>query len=167
MPSSSVTIFTDIKDTFLRAGVPKKEILTKIAEYFSSPTLKAVPSVKITAMLYAALARQVAAGRKKPLNQGTVNDIETISSILPYCDAMFIDKEFYTLLQEKPLVDEIRYGTAIFSLKNKEEFLDFLDKIRNNAPEEHIKKVKEVYGKDTPRPYTTLFQMEDPDNTKN
>ena len=134
-------------------------VLIKTVEYLLSPLLKDVPFIKISSMLYAALARKAAAGRKKPPNQGMTNDIEIISVLLPYCDAMFIDNEGHTYLKEKPLCEAIDYGTDIFSQNTKDEFLKYLDNIELNASKEHLNKVNEVYGSTWREPYTTLYNL--------
>jgi len=88
------------------------------------------------------------------------NDIAMISSLLPYCDALFIDNECHTYLNEKPLCDELNYGAKIFSPNNKEEFMEYLNSIESGMPKEHLDKVSEVYGTIWCEPYTTLFTDE-------
>lgn len=110
-------------------------------------------------LMYAGLARKFATGgRKKPMSEGMVNDIDIISTLMPYCNAMFIDNECRGLLTEHPISDEINYGASVFSLNNKEGFLAYWDEIERNAHEEHISKVREVYGDDWKNPYLTLYQ---------
>jgi hypothetical protein len=135
-----------VQRCFEEAGVPSSKSFPTTVDYFLSPHLKYVPSVKISSMLYAAIARKAAAGQKRPPNRGMANDIEAISVLLPYCDAMFIDKECHALLREKPLCDAIDYGTLIFSLNNKQDFLDYLNRIRAEASESLLANVAEVYG---------------------
>jgi hypothetical protein len=93
------------------------------------------------------------------------NDIAIISVLLPYCDAMFIDNECHTYLQEKPLCDAINYGTITFSQNTKEEFLNYLDKIEQKASKKHLDKVEEVYGENWKKPYTTLYKNDSSDTT--
>jgi len=158
-PPPSVSLIHSIHSAFRKAGIDDSDIWPKTIEYLTSPFLKNVPFIKISSMLYAALARKAAADRKmKPPNQGMVNDIEMISVLLPYCDAMFIDNECHTYLKEQPLRDAIYYGTKVFSQNSREQFLNYLDEIELRASREHIDKVKEVYGKSWPEPYTTLYR---------
>ena len=77
-----------------------------------------------------------------------------------HCDAMFIDNECRNILSEKPLCDDIKYGTKVFSLSNKKEFLKYLNEIRQSASEEHIKAVEEVYGPNCAKPYWGIFKQE-------
>jgi len=158
VPVPSVTLVHSIRDAFKRTGIQDHNIWSKIGEYLASSSLKNIPFVKISSMLYASLARKAANGRKKRPNQGMVNDIAIISALLPYCDAMFIDNECHAYLKEQPLCDAIAYGTAIFSQNTRVEFLNYLDKIELKATREHLDKVNEVYGKSWRDPYKTLYK---------
>ena len=80
-----------------------------------------------------------------------------LSAYLPYCDAMFVDKEMHGLLDEPPLKTALNYGTKVFSPRSKQDFLDFLDQIENSAPAEHMAKVREVYGDGWEKPYVEVF----------
>ena len=158
LPPSSVVLIHAIGELFQKAGIQSPHILPKVVEYLTSPAVANVPFIKISCMLYAALARKVAiGGRKKPPDYGMANDIEIISVLLPYCDAIFIDNECHSYLKEVPLRDVIDYGTKVFSLSNKEQFLQYLDVIEENAPKEQLGKVDEVYCKSWREPYKTLY----------
>jgi hypothetical protein len=152
-------ILRSIKDAFLRAGIQEADVWPKTIKYLLSPSLKEVPFIKISSMLLASLARKAAAGRKKQPNQGMANDIEIISVLLPYCDAMFIDNECHAYLKEKPLCDAFDYETDIFSQNTKDEFLKYLDNIELNASKEHLDKINKVYGSTWREPYTTLYNL--------
>lgn len=109
-------------------------------------------------MLYASLARKVRAGRQKPFNRGTVTDVNAIASLLPYCDAMFIDNEMTGYLGERPLSEEVaRYGTKIFSPNSKDEFLAFLEHSETQADPMHLRMVKHVYGDRWLQPYMNVI----------
>ena len=108
-------------------------------------------------MLYAAIARKAASGRKRLPNQGMANDIKTVSVLLPYCDAIFIDNECDAYLREQPLCDALDYGTKVFSQNTKDEFLGYLDEIELKASPEHLDKVDEVYGEGWREPFTMLY----------
>jgi len=135
-----------VMDVLQEAGVPDDQILSTTAEYFLSSHLKDIPSIKVSSMLYAALARKAAGGQKRPPNRGMANDIEVLSVLLPFCDTMFVDKECHALLSEGPLSTELDYGTLLFSLNNKQDFLDYLGDIEKSAPHELITTVTELYG---------------------
>jgi hypothetical protein len=43
--------------------------------------------------MWAVIGQKAATGQKEPPNQGTVNDINIVSGLMPYCDAMLIDNK--------------------------------------------------------------------------
>lgn len=158
-PTFGAEVVQTVIDAFKNVGVRDNEIEDKVFEYLNSPVLKEIPFIKISALLLAALARKAAAGQQKPPNQGTLYDFNIISVLLPYCNAMFIDKDCHAYLNEKPLCDDIQqYGTKVFSLNNKNEFVDYLNEIEKNASREHMFKVNEVYGENFFKPYTTMYK---------
>ncbi len=157
-PPVSTILIHSVRAVFKEAGIQDSDIFSKTSEYLNSSSLKDVPFNKIGALLVAALARKAGAGKKKLPNLGINNDIEMISTLLPYCDAMFIDNECHSYLREHPLCEEIDYGTKIFSQNTRGEFFDYLDEIESAAPREHLEKVIEVYGESWPGPYTTLYE---------
>ena len=161
-PGFANKAFYAIKDRLKRKGISEeKEINKKLSEFLYSETFENAPYIKSASMLYAAMTRRAAhQGRKKPPGRGFINDVKMISTLLPYCDAMFIDNECRNLLLEKPLCDDINYGTKVFSLSNKEEFLSYLDEIKQSASEEHMKAVEEVYGSNWAKPYWGIFKQE-------
>lgn len=153
-----IRYFLMIQNEFRQSGVEEKELCSKVEEYLTSPYIKDIPFNKISSMMWAALASRVAhQGRKRAPDEGLGEDIEFISVLFPYCDVMFIDKECHSFLMEKPLVDEIKFGTKIFSQRNRNDFMLYLDGIEKFASKEHMRKVHEVYGKDGIKANTDIF----------
>ena len=137
-----------------------EEAMKKVGEYFNSGYLDVIPSMRIGSALYALMADQAAKGRVHPPTPGVHVDVQMISSFLPYCDAMFVDDENTAFLQDGRVKVKIGYPTKMFSLRNKEEFLDHLDEILASADPKHIELVKQVYGDDCLNAYTTILQDE-------
>ena len=131
------------------SGVGQGEVCSKVVEYLRSDSLKNVPFVEISSLLLAALARKYASGMCQCPDEGLETDINIVSVLLPYCDAMFIDNQMHGYLKENPVRERISYGTKVFSLNHKEEFIAYLKSIEQNASKEHIEKVKEVYGEES------------------
>jgi len=159
------TIIHDLKRYLPETEDPNKkdENLKKIIDFLLSDNILEIPSIRITALLWSAIADKAAhGGRKKLPSSGIANDISMVSTILPYCDAIFIDREMYGLLDHPEVKKEVksRYETNIFSAANKEEFLTYLNAIEKGASKEHLEKVKEVYGTDWPRPFLEMYQYE-------
>jgi hypothetical protein len=108
-------------------------------------------------MLFAAFARKAASGQRRPAGGGTLNDVKTVATVMPACDAMFVDNEVAGLLQEEPLRSRIDFGTLVFSQRTKDEFLIYLDQIRASASDDHVAAVREVYGDGYLEPYIGLY----------
>ena len=157
MDTRILTIVHSLKEIFSETGLDEEEALIKVGEFLSSPSLRNIPFLKISTLLYTALARKAATGQKRIPNASFFDDVKTISALMPYCDAMFIDNECASLLREEPLRSRISYQTKVFSVNTKEEFLKYLDEIENGTPKGHFDKVKEVYGETWHKPYNTLY----------
>jgi hypothetical protein len=133
------------------------EQLQKAGGYLQSPHLLRVPFVRLSAMLYAALARKAEAGRRRPPSPGTITDVSAIASLLPYCHAMFLDKEMAGYLQEEPLREEVRrFGTEIFSLNSRDRFMAFLNGLEEKAGAPWAALVEHVYGSDWLQPFLSV-----------
>jgi hypothetical protein len=158
LPSEAYMTFHSIQNIFIEHGISENDSIIKTFEYLMSATLKQIPFVRISAMLWATIARKAASGMKKPPDRGMANDIKMVSVLLPYCDAMFIDKRCHSYIKESHLCEKYGYDTNAFSLTTKDEFLDYLNEIETNAPREIIDAVEEVYGSEWKNPYLTMYK---------
>jgi len=140
MMSQTNTLVVDLINRLSDKGLSNEEALQKIILYFGSNQIKEVPYIKISAGLFASIARKAANGQKKPLTIGDVNDIKAISSLAPYCEAMFIDNKMY------------------YCQNTMDDFLDFLQKIEESASKSHLAKVKEVYGDTWGEPFVEMYE---------
>jgi hypothetical protein len=141
----------------------KKANFKKVVDFLLSEKMADIPLNRLTALLWSALADQFAhGGRTNNPGDGIASDISMVSSILPYCDAMFIDKEMHGLLKHPEVAKAVKrkYKTEIYSTANKQEFMDYLDSIESAASKAHLQKVKEVYGENWPKPFTEMYNYE-------
>jgi hypothetical protein len=141
----------------------KKENFKRVVDFLLSEKMANIPLNRLTALLWSALADQFAhGGRKNHPGDGIASDISMASTILPYCDAMFIDREMHGLLKHPEVAKDVKkkYKTEIYSTANKQEFMDYLDSIESAASKAHLQKVKEVYGNDWPKPFTEMYNYE-------
>ena len=146
----------DLIAVLREAGGDESESLKRTWACLESEAFGDVPFVKISCHLFAALARR-APRRKNPPKGHPFNDVDMLSAYLPYCDAMFVDREMHGLLDESPLKTALNYGAKVFSLRSKQEFLNHLDQIEKGASAEHMAKVREVYGDGWEKPYVEVF----------
>ena len=160
LPSPEGLRLHAIQAALQEGGVPTSDHVRRMLEYLSSESVQYVPFLRIRAMLYAAVARKAAAGQKHPPTTGLVTDVEMVSLLLPYCDAMLVDGEIAGYLKEEPLASSIGFPCKVFSPRTIPQFMTYLDKIETAATPEHLKKVEEVYGADWPQPFETLYTSE-------
>ncbi len=74
------------------------------------------------------------------------NDLNILSLLLPYCDAMFVDNQCRACLEEKDVQENINFSPRVFSLTSKEDFLAYLEQLEAKFPSKYRKKVEELYG---------------------
>jgi len=112
--------------------IPEARSDFKIAtDFLYSESFYETPYIHIKASIHAALASEMR--KPKPENRrpwkaesSDMLDIQILSHYLPYCDAMFIDNRFRRILSEILKFDQ-KYCVKLFSMKNKEDFLNFIE----------------------------------------
>jgi len=129
----------------------------RVIAFIESGAMNETPSNIIAASMYAALSRKAAAGQKKLPDEGMATDIRVVSTLLPYCDAMFVDNICRSLLNEIPQTHRLPYKCAVFSSKTSGEFLQYLRDIRNGVTPEHLKLLEEVYGPKVSEPPKSIY----------
>lgn len=139
-------------------GVPKSEVVPTTL-HLSSESMKLVPFPRIRAMIHAAVARKAAAGMKRPPTRSLAADVEMVSLLLPYCDAILVDNEIAGYLREEPLASSIGVSGKVFSPRTLADFMTYLAGIEAATTPEHFAKVEEVYGADWPQPFETLYTV--------
>jgi len=144
-PPGNIDLMRAILHALESAGVARTDVWPKAFEYLASGLVDWLPFNRLRASLWATLATQ-AKDRAKPPGQGISNDIQMIATLLPYCDAIFVDRECHGLLRNIPASHRPAHPCRVFSVSNKAEFLDFLAEIEAGASEEHMAKLREVYG---------------------
>lgn len=142
----SIEVIEVIHSVFQEEGIGREALELNTWHYLQSESFRQIPFLKLYALFYASFARKGGSGQKSPPDRGTTNDLNMLSLLLPYCDAMFIDNQCRSSLEEKDVRDNIDYKTKVFSLNNKEEFLAYLESLEADFPLAYRKKVEEIYG---------------------
>ena len=156
MPSQQYLVLTQLQYTFEDA-FGRSESQRAMGEFLRSGAMNDAPFNVIGASLFASLSQKAAAGQKRPPNQGTSNDVEMLSTLLPYCDAMFVDNECRALWQDIPRDFKLPFPCVLFSPNTGDEFLQYLKAIRNSATPDHLKIVAEIYGPDPLKPPQSIY----------
>ncbi len=144
----SVDAIQLIHSVLLKEGMDYPELWLNTWYYLQSESFRQVPFIKLYALFYASFARKAGSGQKKPPDRGMTNDLNMLSLLLPYCDAMFIDNQCRGCLEEKDVHEHIHDQTRVFSLNKKEDFLSYLEKLETEFPQKLKKKAEELYGLD-------------------
>ena len=153
LPPMSNDILEELTRIARIKGLQVSQIPEMIVRYFSDvDLLLEIPQIRISSVMFAGWAHRAASGKKNP-PKSTV-DVQFISSYLPYCDALFVDKESANLLKEfpkrtPPKFRLTEFNARVFSLGNKEQFLDYLDQLVTDIPAEQMEILKDMGGKIT------------------
>jgi len=147
MPGPIIGLFNELFAKF-RAKVESHEVAEKrISEFVISDEILDLPFVHIQSALNATMAKKAASQVKLP-TQGFSTDVDSMSCLLPYCDAMFMDREIVGLwrdIQSSPS-RRLPYDTKVFSMASKTEFLSYLDELEQAVPAEQRRYSDEVLG---------------------
>lgn len=152
MPSEQEALLNDIIETmrFPRSGGMRtpQEVIQLLKGFSIANRISEAPFVKLQSLMYAVIAMRASAGQKEPPDEGMTTDIETVAHLLPFCDAMLMDKDCRALLLNVPTALRPSDVAKVYSLSNGEEFLTHLRAIRASITPEHISALKELYGED-------------------
>jgi hypothetical protein len=80
------------------------------------------------------------------LTAGILNDFTAIATYAPYVDAMFVDRQCASLLQQGRVRTELSYKARIFSMSHQQEFLDYLKGLGDSALKDVRELAHELYG---------------------
>jgi hypothetical protein len=156
LPSRTENLVTNLQFIF-ELEVGKEQGRAKLVEFFNSGAINDAPFNLISAAMYASLAAKAAAGQKEIPNQGTATDINIVSTLLPYCDAMFVDNKCRALLEDIPRDCALPYGCNVFSPNTGGDFIRYLTEIRESVAPSHLKLIEEVYGPDPMKPQSGIY----------
>jgi hypothetical protein len=118
-----------VMEVFVLCGMKVLDAWARVQEFFTSSAILQVPSWRIHSLLDAFRRHEVQHSTKGPdkADEGNPFDFGAISTVLPYSDAMFVDKKCAHYLRQIALAEEAeKYGCRIFSLANRDEFLQYL-----------------------------------------
>jgi hypothetical protein len=160
-PSRSQILIMQMKKKLEEHEVPHEEQIGELRSFFDSEAMQRVPSVRIAAGMLAVYAVKASRQQAADPNRGTVTDINVVSTYLPYCDAMFIDDECADLLAEADRELSLGYPTRVFSVRSRDELLEWLADLEDSVPKEHIELVERVYGPEWLMPFREIFTTAD------
>lgn len=151
LPSPSSRMLNMLKRIFEAEAAPAQPMVTA-KDFLASGLTNQLPFNIVESLMFASLSQRAANGQKKMPDQGTLNDIRVVSTLLPYCDAMFVDDGCRALLHDIPKPYKLPYPCAVFSKNNSHRFLAYLRSLRDSVTREHLEIMKDAYGSDPMKP---------------
>ncbi|KJS13605.1 MAG: hypothetical protein VR67_03620 [Peptococcaceae bacterium BRH_c8a] len=100
----------------------KANDLKGLIEFYKSEYYKNMPYNDIKAKLYARIITD-----RNPIETGDSMDVANISSMAPYCNMILTDKKMRNRIYDLSI--HINYDVNIFSLKNYDELMDYIQAI--------------------------------------
>jgi len=122
-----------------------------IKQFFETSHFKEVPYCRISATIYAKLRHMVRRGSYgnsdnaiKRLS-GFFQDVKHISAYAPYSDAFVMDRPMASIVSDPNVNLGKEYNVKIFSLNNWDQFLSWLNKLKDEMSEEHAAGLATAY----------------------
>ena len=146
MPGPIVGLFTEIFARFIGKTSSREEAENACKSCLVPPRYTICLFIPQSA-LYATTAKKAISQVKLP-TQGFSVDVDAMGCLVPYCDAMFMDREIAGLwkdIQSSP-ARRLPYETKVFSKASKDEFLSYLEQLDQSVPAEQRRYSDEVVG---------------------
>jgi len=146
----SATLVEGMLD-ILPSGIQGPDRLQRCVDYFNSTYFEQVPNERISAHLFATLREMVKRGaysnRDEAKNRlsGIFDDIAHVSTYAPYCDAFVMDTPMAELVRQPTVALERQYPIKVFSLRNWDELLTWLDELEAGMTDEHRAALTEIH----------------------
>jgi hypothetical protein len=128
--------FLQLAGLFETLGVPRNATFDTVARFWAWPDNARLPFNRLSAYLFAALARKYAAGQKKDPTRGMLNDFEAIAYFGPYVDAMFVDRECGGLVKEMKDDPGLLLRAKVFSPADGDAFIAYLQALSDAASDD-------------------------------
>jgi hypothetical protein len=134
-----------VRNALETCGVLKSESIAEMVTFMLSPSAANIPANRLSAALYAYEARKMAGGMARPKPSMWL-DIEMLSTVLPYCDAVLIEGHFAEALRatRRFQPDECR-EVKVFSTRELPDFVRYLDELIARCPEEQRRAALALY----------------------
>lgn len=96
------------------------------------------------------IAHRISSGnmKKENIKSSFSIDVMAMSTLLPFCDAMFLEKQMAGFFRDNPLKNVLSKMPRIFSLAGKNDFWNIFNSIEASTVKDHLQLVTQVYGAD-------------------
>lgn len=134
-----------VRMALVETGVSDADMLSEIESFMLSEAASMIPTNRISAALYASVARKVAGGTKSPEPSFWL-DVEMLSAVLPYCDAILIEGQFAGALKEvKKYLPAECQQVPVFSVRELPAFVSYLDDLIAAVPADQRAAAEALY----------------------
>lgn len=118
----------------------------QVLEFALSEAASRIPANQVRAALFAFEATQVASGMRFPKSSVWL-DVEAIATMLPYVDAILVEGHFAAALdQVKELLPPEANGARVFSARDLESFIAYMDDVVTAVPSEQRAAADALYS---------------------
>lgn len=156
--SDSIFMVSRLNSICAKNNIKPEDSINKIAEFFNSLEIQSIPFMKISSYLFSMIRYKIQSGMKvKKIDAGTYNDVNAISSYIPYVDAVFIDNTQASYIKELNDRRLIQYKAKVFSTDTRDLFMEYLNDIEKSVPSSHYDLIREVYGEEWLKPFNTIL----------
>jgi len=120
-----------------------EECMAQVVSFFNSKHFTEIPFQSISARIYSVLRDKVKHGayknREKALDRlmGLFHDVGHVATYAPYCHAFVMDQAMEVLVADARVDVENRYGVRVFTTKNLDKLLGWLEELEQGMTEEH------------------------------
>lgn len=119
--------------------------IERLRKFLFSLHLANAPIVKINAVLRANMACKTRSSKRKAKPSDS-DDIECISTYLPYCNAMLLDREMVSFASENHVSIEKEFDTMLFSSRGLADLNNWLDTVAAEFPSAMVDYVDAFYA---------------------
>jgi hypothetical protein len=144
--SPALEQFQALRRLFEKSGIPRNQSAAAVLEFRNWPGNRQQPTHRIFAYLMAAFGWKISCGQRRPISAGILNDFTAIATYGPYVDAIFVDKECAELLTHGRIRADLTLKAKVFSLRTRDDFLEYLNGLAESATQEVRDFAKEIYG---------------------
>lgn len=141
----SVHVMTRVRESLESLGVPPEASLDEAIRFLESEQASMIPANRVAAALFAYESRQLA-GDMQNLASSFWFDVEMLSTVLPYCDAILTEGHLAGALRSihRFLPSECQ-DVRVFSVRDLSNFESYLDELIAAVPADQRAAAEALY----------------------
>ncbi|MEO1278273.1 MAG: hypothetical protein AAFV77_04890, partial [Planctomycetota bacterium] len=134
MTDPVVQVVGMVRHALESTGVPRSESMAEMVSFMVSEPASMIPVNRISAALYAFEAKQMA-NTKAKLKASFWLDVEMLSAVLPYCDAILTERHFAGALKSiRRFLPSECHNVRVLSVRELPAFVSYLEELIHAVP---------------------------------